>query len=123
MVPPICYSDCFEAVSKTRCELIVPKGCYSYYWVAPVWSDFNKIKEADFSDVVNTSINNIAVVVENHCIVVKGLSENDVVNIFQMDGTLVHHTQSTGNILRYNPATPGTYLVVAANKTYKLLVR
>lgn len=121
--PPVCYNDCFEAVSKTRCELIVPKGCYSYYWVAPVWSDFNKIKEADFSDVVNTSINNIAVVVENHCIVVKGLSENDVVNIFQIDGTLVHHTQSTGNILRYNPATPGTYLVVAANKTYKLLVR
>ena len=121
--PPVCYNDCFEAVSKTRCELIVPKGCYSYYWVAPVWSDFNKIKEADFSDVVNTPINNIAVVVENHCIVVKGLSDNDVVNIFQIDGTLVHHTQSTGNILRYNPAIPGTYLVVAANKTYKLLVR
>lgn len=47
ITPPVCDNDCFEAVSKTRCELIVPKGCYSYYWVAPVWSDFNKIREAD----------------------------------------------------------------------------
>ena len=45
LTPPICENDCFEKVSKARCELRVPKGCYSYYWVAPIWSEFNKIVE------------------------------------------------------------------------------
>ena len=30
ITPPICDNDCFESVSKTRCELQVPQGCYSY---------------------------------------------------------------------------------------------
>lgn len=121
--PPVCENDCFEAVSKTRCNLIVPRGCYSYYWVAPVWADFNKITETDFSDNVEVSINNTEVIVENRCIVIKGLPDNATVDIFQIDGTLVYHAQSYGDILRYRPAKFGTYLVVIANKTYKLMVK
>lgn len=122
--PPVCYNDCFEAVSKTRCELIVPKGCYSYYWVAPVWSDFNKIKESHFnSDLEDIQSGKIKVYVENRNIVVNGVPENIQVRIFQVDGTLTYQVQSARDILCYTPAQSGIYIVVIANKTYKLEVR
>lgn len=121
--PPVCYNDCFEAISKTRCELIVPKGCYSYYWVAPVWSDFNKIKESDINSSIDDILSNeIKVYVENRNIVVTGVPENIQVRIFQVDGTLTYQVQSTGDILYYTPVQSGIYVVVIANKTYKLKV-
>lgn len=121
--PPVCYNDCFEPASKTRCELIVPKGCYSYYWVAPVWSDFNRIKESDFNNGIDDiQSDKIKVYVENRNIVVNGVPENIQVRIFQVDGTLTYQVQSAGDILYYTPAQSGIYIVVIANKTYKLKV-
>lgn len=121
--PPVCYNDCFEAVSKTRCELIVPKGCYSYYWVAPIWSDFNRIKESDFNSGIDDILSSeIKVYVENRNIVVNGVPENIQVQIFQVDGTLTYEVQSGGEIMYYAPAQSGIYIVVIANKTYKLKV-
>lgn len=118
--PPICDNECFEAVSKTRCELIVPKGCYSYYWVAPVWSDFNKIKESDFSGIDDNLSSDIRVGVENRDIVISGVPEGTQVQIFGVDGTLIYLDLSIGDAIYYNPAQSGIYIVVIANKTYKL---
>lgn len=118
--PPICDNDCFEAVSKTRCELIVPKGCYSYYWVAPVWSDFNKIKESDFSGIDDILFSDIRVGVENRDIVISGVPEGTQVQIFGVYGTLIYRNLSIGDAIYYNPAQSGIYIVVIANKTYKL---
>lgn len=123
LTPPVCDNDCFEAVSKTRCELIVPKGCYNYYWVAPVWSDFNKIKESDFSGINDISFNEIKITIENHHIVINGVPENIPVHIFQVNGAMVYQAQSDGNNLYYHPSQSGTYIVVIANRTYKLMVR
>lgn len=121
--PPVCSNDCFEAVSKTRCELIVPPGCYNYYWVAPVWSDFNKIKESDFSDIIGTSITDIEVAVEDHCINIKRVPKNKQIKIFQVDGTLLFQARSDGEDIHFHPVVPDTYLVIIDNKTYKLMVR
>ena len=120
--PPVCYNDCFEAVSKTRCELIVPKGCYSYYWVAPVWSDFNKIKESDFSGIDDILYSDIRVGAENSNIVIDGVPEIIQVRIFKVDGTLTYQAPSTGDVLCYRPAQFGIYIIVIGNKTYKLMV-
>lgn len=121
--PPVCDNDCFEAVSKTRCELIVHKGCYSYYWVAPVWADFNNIKEYDFGGIDDVLTNEIKIYALNHNIVIDGIPENMNVQIFQVDGVLVYSTQSDGDTIHYNPTQPGTYIVAFGNKTYKLMVR
>lgn len=123
LTPPVCDNECFEAVSKTRCELVVPNGCYSYYWVAPVWSGFNKIRESNFSSIDNISSDKVEVSVENRGIVINGLPENIQVYIFQLDGKLIYRGQSDGETLYFNPATSGTYLVVIANKTYKVMIR
>lgn len=123
ITPPICDNDCFEAVSKTRCELIVPKGCYSYYWVAPVWSDFNKIREVDNSGINDALPNKIEVITESRHIVVKGVPENTQVSVFHTDGTLVYQAQSYGGVMHYYPETSGIYLIVIGNKPYKLIVQ
>lgn len=121
--PPVCQNDCFEQVSKTRCTLKVPIGCYSYYWVAPVWSDFNSIVETDISSVDEVVSDSIKVFTGDHNIIIKGLPTNVQVRIFRTDGTLIYHTQSDGNDLRYQPNINGTYLVTFAGKTYKIMVR
>ena len=123
ITPPVCDNDCFEAVSKTRCELIVPKGCYSYYWVAPVWSDFNKIREVDNSGIDDALPNKIEVITESRHIVVKGVPENTQVSVFHTDGTLVYQAQSYGGVIHYYPETSGIYLIVIGNKPYKLMVQ
>ena len=123
ITPPVCDNDCFEAVSKTRCELIVPKGCYSYYWVAPVWSDFNKIREVDNSGIDDALPNKIEVITESRHIVVKGVPENTQVSVFHTDGTLVYQAQSYGGVMHYYPETAGIYLIVIGNKPYKLMVQ
>ena len=122
--PPICDNDCFETVSKSQCELIVPRGCYSYYWVAPVWSEFSKIREFENSvNVAEVSSDVVSVFAEERNIVIKGMPIGVQVCIFQMNGTLVYRTQSDGNEVLYQPASMGTYLVIVDNKTYKVLIR
>ena len=121
--PPVCYNDCFEAVSKTRCELIVPKGCYSYYWVAPVWSDFNKIKETDFSNIDNILIEEINVILFNGNIVISGVTAGADVHIYKSDGTLVYVTTSNGGEISYNPSNSGLYIVRTLDQAYKVVIR
>lgn len=123
LTPPVCDNDCFEAVSKTRCELNVPMGCYSYYWVAPVWSDFNTIKESDFSGIDDIAFKNIEIIIENRHIIINGAPENILISIFQADGILVYQAQTDGSSLNYHPAHTGAYIVVIANKAYKLMMR
>lgn len=123
LMPPACQNDCFETVSKTRCELRVPNGCYSYYWAAPVWSEFNKSTEFDFSGISGVSYTDVEVMVEDHNIVIKNLPENIQVKVFKIDGSLVYKTLSTGNPLYYCPEASGVYIVAMAGQIYKVMVR
>lgn len=124
LTPPKCDNDCFEAVSKARCELVVPKGCYSYYWVAPVWSEFNKISESDFiSNIGCTSVKKIEVSVDNGCIVIKGAPDGDKLYIYDSKGVLVFVSASNGDDMVYTPSERGVYIVVGAGQTTKVVVR
>ena len=123
LTPPACQNDCFEIVSKTRCELCVPNGCYSYYWAAPVWSEFNKSTEFDFSGIGGVSYTDVEVMVEDHNIVIKNLPENIQVMIFKINGSLVYQTLSTGNPIYYCPDASDVYIVALAGQIYKVMVR
>ena len=122
IAPPVCDNDCFESVSKTRCELQVPQGCYNAYWVAPVWSEFNKIVERS-SSINDVSRDNIEVSVDGLNIMITGTPNDIDVRIYQMNGLLIYQQRSNGENISYQLATPGTYIVAVGNKTFKILVK
>lgn len=120
--PPTCQNDCFDNISKTRCELQVPIGCRSYYWVAPVWSEFNKIVETDFSGISNVNYDDVQVEIVNGKIIIDGGPINMIIRIYQINGTLIYQEQTHDNRVCFEPSSNGIYLVVIGNKTYKLKI-
>ena len=123
ITPPICDNDCFESVSKTRCELQVPQGCYSYYWVAPVWSDFNKIVESTYSGVTDMESEQPKISIDDHNIIINGFGKGHNIRIFQTDGSILYQYISDGNDVRYQPSANGIYIVVIDDSTFKVVLR
>lgn len=121
--PPTCQNNCFDNISKTRCELQVPIGCRSYYWVAPVWSEFNKIVETDFSGISNVNYDDVQVEIVNGKIKISGCPGNLIVRIYHINGTLVYQDLAQSNIIQFEPSSIGIYLVVIGSKTYKRLFK
>lgn len=121
--PPICQNDCFENVSKTRCELQVPLGCRSYYWVAPVWSEFNRIVESGFTGIENVESNGVHFSVQNGSINISGCPRDVVVRIYQTNGTLVFNSNATEGLLQFTPNSIGTYILLIGNTSYKILIK
>lgn len=118
--PPTCQNNCFDNISKTRCELQVPIGCRSYYWVAPVWSEFNKIVETDFSGISNVNYDDVQVEIVNGKITISGCPGNLFVRIYHINGIIVYQEQAQDNIIQFEPSSSGIYLVVIGSKTYKI---
>ena len=123
LTPPICDNDCFEAVSKTQCELRVPKGCYSYYWIAPVWSEFNRIVENTNDGITDAVMDNTNVSVTGSTIVVSGVPNDMKVQFYQLNGLLGYEQRANGGDVSYHPDTKGTYIVVVGTKTFKIMMK
>lgn len=120
ITPPVCQNDCFESVSKTRCELQVPMGCRSSYWVAPVWSEFNKIVETDFSGIDPVYYNDVHIEITNGKISISGCPNDLIISIYQINGTLLYQSEASDNVVEFKPSSHGVFLVVIGNKTYKV---
>ena len=43
-IPPVCDSNAFSSVNKSKCTLYVPTTSYVDYWSAEVWKEFANIK-------------------------------------------------------------------------------
>ena len=43
-IPPVCDSNAFSSVNKSKCTLYVPTTSYVDYWSADVWKEFTNIK-------------------------------------------------------------------------------
>lgn len=116
LTPPVCQNDCFDNISKTRCELQVPTGCRSSYWVAPVWSEFNKIVETYFTGIEDITIDGIFITTEPFIATVHGANENTIIRLFDMNGKTLY----IGNTPRVEVAQSGVYVLVVNNKIYKI---
>lgn len=121
--PPLCQNDCFEQISKTRCELRVPKGCYSYFWVAPVWSDFNHMVEMEYNSIFDAISDGIKIIPQNELINILNVPSGQSVSIYQTNGMIIYNVISDGNPIQYQCASKGTIIVVASNKQYKLFIK
>lgn len=123
LTPPTCQNDCFDNISKTRCELQVPIGCRSYYWVAPIWSEFNKIVETDFSGIEDVYYDNLQVEIINGRISVSGCLEDMTVRVYQINGTLLYQGWPSYGVVQFETSSKGVYIVMIGNKAYKLMVK
>ncbi|WP_278540148.1 leucine-rich repeat domain-containing protein, partial [Prevotella histicola] len=56
VVPPICDSDAFYLINKSKCKLIVPKNSLDAYKQAPQWKEFFFIDST--TGITNTVYNN-----------------------------------------------------------------
>ena len=43
-IPPVCDSNAFSSVEKSKCTLYVPSASFMDYWSAEVWKEFTNIK-------------------------------------------------------------------------------
>ena len=56
VVPPICESNVFDGINKSKCKLIVPKNSLDAYKQAPQWKDFLLIEDST-TGITNTVYN------------------------------------------------------------------
>ena len=90
VVPPICGSDVFYRINKSKCKLIVPKNSLDAYKQADQWKDFLLI-EGSTTGITNTVYNN------------SGLAD-----VYTIDGTKRLSKASTDEI---NALPKGVYIV------------
>ena len=90
VVPPICDSDVFNDINKSKCNLIVPKNSLDAYKQAPQWKDFLLI-EGSTTGITNTVYNKA------------GLAD-----VYTLDGTKRLSKASTDEI---NALPKGVYIV------------
>ena len=53
-IPPVCDSNAFSSVEKSKCTLYVPSASFMDYWSADVWKEFTNIKP--FTEVSEISL-------------------------------------------------------------------
>ncbi|WP_255326825.1 leucine-rich repeat domain-containing protein [Prevotella sp. ICM33] len=90
VVPPICDSDAFYLINKSKCKLIVPKNSLDAYKQADQWKDFLLI-EGSTTGITNTVYNKA------------GLAD-----VYTIDGTKRLSKASTDEI---NALPKGVYIV------------
>ena len=90
VVPPICDSDVFNDINKSKCKLIVPKNSLDAYKQADQWKDFLLI-EGSTTGITNTVYNKA------------GLAD-----VYTIDGTKRLSKASTDEI---NALPKGVYIV------------
>ena len=90
VVPPICDSDAFYLINKSKCKLIVPKNSLDAYKQAYQWKDFLLI-EGSTTGITNTVYNKA------------GLAD-----VYTIDGTKRLSKASTDEI---NALPKGVYIV------------
>ena len=119
ITPPTCENDCFESVSKSRCQLYVPKGCYNYYWVAPVWADFKKLSEIDETGVESIyDDNGVTISVVNDELIINGAKENSILYVVEPTGRVIY--QGLERSLRL--AKNVIYIISIENHTKKVVL-
>ena len=58
----------------------------------------------------------------NNCVCVNGLSIGEIINIYNLEGQLVHHEVATDSTMAIN-CIPGIYVINIGNQSIKVCVR
>ena len=116
--PPTIYEETFGNVDKSI-PVYVPDGCIEVYRVADYWREFTTFNV--YSGIESAiADSNIEVITTNGTIAINGVFHNAVVNIYSIQGMLMH-TTTAGNI--GNITLPrGMYIVQVESTTHKIVL-
>ena len=115
--PPVIYAETFLGVDKTI-PLYVPDNSQEKYRNADYWCEFTNLKV--YSSIDTSEVNDMEIVVHNGTITLIGVADGAVVNIFSMQGMLIHNTIA-GNI--GNITLPhGVYILQVEGNRYKIAI-
>lgn len=81
------------------------------------------VNVTDDAGVDNISLDGVSIYVANSTIYCKNVPVNTIVRIYQLDGTELFAGESDGNIVSFQPANRGMYIVVVRNLSEKVVVR
>lgn len=119
LVPPTIAENTFAAITYSTATLHTVNGLKSAYAEAPYWKNFTNITD-DVAGVMGVSVNQATIRVANGQLYINGANDNVEVNIYGINGALLHHTtvaQATDMTL-----PRGIYLVQVGNTTQKVAI-
>lgn len=122
-IPPDCVENSFIEVSRTHCRLQVPKGSLSYYKTFPIWSEFYFISEIENDAIDELSCDSGKISTCNGAINIENLPKGTAVKIYQLNGTQIFDTVTDSESINYQTYSPGNYIVLIGNQSYKIHVK
>lgn len=116
--PPEVSEYTFEDYHYTDCVLTVPEGAIGNYGTAAVWCNFVNMNENDFSGIgeITDSENSVKVVADDGRIMIKGVADNRVVEVYNTAGQVIY--KGTDDIVE--GLAGGMYIVVIGERSYKV---
>ena len=60
-IPPVCTSNVFNSVEKSKCTLYVPSASFMDYWSADVWKEFTNIRPFNTTTKISFNAENYTI--------------------------------------------------------------
>jgi hypothetical protein len=100
-VPPTVFANTFNGISRVTCRVVVPTGASHSYQTTAIWSGFIYYSESDnpVSSVYETSVNQIKLQYISGGLMLEGLSEGEVVTMYDLRGILLKQERISGSSL------------------------
>ena len=113
--PPVIYAETFLGVDRTI-PLYVPDNSKEKYRIAEYWNEFTNLRV--YSSIENSIVDDMEI--HNGTITLTGIADDAVVNIYSLQGMLMHNT-TAGNI--GNITLPrGAYILQIEGNSCKIAI-
>ncbi len=116
--PAIIYPNSFNF--KNSMELYVPTGSKATYETTDYWNKFSQIIEDEniggINEIVADNTNNVSISTTNGNIIINGIDNNAIIDIYNISGHLIYHGTETSISI----PIPGIYFVKLHGKTIKV---
>jgi len=121
-IPPTIDYLTFSLVDKTICQLLVPIGSLIAYQISSFWKEFTLAAESSFTAVQTQTANIVRIYGHQQKIIVEGLTNGDLIEVFKLDGKQVFRAESNGNTLMIPVKKAEIYLVKTNGRIEKVVL-
>ena len=115
-------SNVFYNVSKVICALYVPNGSKTGYQNALQWKDFLNIIEVS-TGIQTVSATELGISIEGRNLILKNLQNNEMVQVFTIDGKMVFSEKAIHKSLNIPLITNKMYIVKVGLNSAKIILK